>query len=47
VAFLAAIISSSLLLSRGFRISPLSTITILPILAYIGTYFLLRRFIGV
>jgi len=41
-AFLASIISSSLLLSRGFRVSPVNTMTICSLLVYIGTYLLLR-----
>ncbi|MGQ9513532.1 MAG: hypothetical protein ACUVTL_00520 [Thermoproteota archaeon] len=44
VAFLSAIISSSFLLSRGFRVSPFSAMTVLPILAYMGTYLLLKAF---
>ncbi len=42
IAFLAAILSSSLLLSRGFRVSPLNTITVCPVLAYVATHLLLK-----
>jgi len=42
LAFLASTISSNLLLSRGFRISPVNTMTICSLLVYIGTYLLLK-----
>jgi len=42
VAFLASTLSSSLLLSRGFRLSPVNTMTVCSSLIYIGTYLLLR-----
>jgi len=42
VAFLASTVTSSLLLSRGFRISPVNTMTVCSILVYIGTYLLLK-----
>jgi len=42
VAFLASTLSSGLLLSRGFRLSPVNTMTVCSFLIYIGTYLLLK-----
>ncbi|MBO3802508.1 MAG: hypothetical protein JTT11_01320 [Candidatus Brockarchaeota archaeon] len=42
IAFLAAVASSSLLLSRGFRVSPLNAITVCPVSAYVVAYLLLK-----
>lgn len=42
IAFLASTLSSSLLLSRGFKLSLVNTMTVCSFLAYIGTYLLLR-----
>jgi len=42
MAFLASTLSSSLLLSRGFRMSPVNKMTACSFLIYIGTYLLLK-----
>jgi hypothetical protein len=42
IAFLASTLSSSLLLSRGFKLSTINAMTVCSLLAYIGTYLLLR-----